>query len=95
MFMGAFRMNGFGQRKFLNDGSFVSSRIDQEINNWGYKSEITVTDSCSEVSCDLISPKLYEIESLPQGEVLNLFCIGDLHFKILKNHKSIWWCLIY
>ena len=95
MFMGAFRMNGFGQRKFLNDGSFVSSRIDQEINNWGYKSEITVRHSCSEISCDLISPKLYEIEVLPEGEVLNLFCIGDLHFKILKNHKSIWWCLIY
>ena len=83
MFMGAFRMNGYGQRKFLNDGSFVSTIIDQQIDNWGYKSELTVTNSCSEISCDVISPKLYEIESLPLREHVHLFCKGNI---LLKDH---------
>ena len=75
--MGAFRMNGYGQRKFLNDGTFVSSVIDEQIDNWGYKSKSTVTNDCSEISLDMIDPKIYPIETLPEGEVLNLFCKGN------------------
>ena len=77
MFMGAFRMNGFGQRKFLNDGTFVHSVIDEQIDNLGYKLESTVTNDCSEISLDITIPKIYSIEALPEGEVLNLFCKGE------------------
>ena len=67
-------MNGFGERKFLNDGSFVSSTIDQLIDKSDPK-EI-VTNNCTEISCDVISPRISPIENLPPGENLSLFCIG-------------------
>ena len=76
MFMGAFRMNGFGQRKFLNDGTFVYSVVDEQIDNLGYKLESTVTNDCSEIFLDITIPEINPIEALPEGEVLNLFCKG-------------------
>ena len=40
---GIYRMNGFGQRKFLNDGTFIADLVDEHLKSTSSKEEENCT----------------------------------------------------
>jgi hypothetical protein len=74
--MGAYIMNGYGQRKFLSDGGFAYSAIDTAIVGAYDK-----TKMCTQISCDVKIANLAEAISPPDSSELPLFCQGMVHME--------------
>ena len=69
-------MNGFGQRKFLNDGTFVADLIDEPLKSNSNKEE----RNCTKIGCDVEPLVVESVESVPSGYEINPMCLADRKF---------------